>query len=161
MHALSQAVTLGRSGETALARDRLLALWETIGVEGDSLHRCTLAHHLADLYSEPAESLTWDVRALDAADALSDRRAQAHHADLSVAGFYPSLHLNLADDHRRLGSFDAARRHLDAARQAAGDLPKGPYGTMIRELIEDIATAVERRDTTARNSHPGVSGSDA
>ncbi|MFE0748185.1 hypothetical protein [Gordonia sp. NPDC058843] len=160
MRELTEAVALGRSGETDLARDRLLALWATPGVQGDVLHRCTLAHHLADLYSDPAESLAWDVRALDAADALTDRRLQTHHPELSVTGFYPSLHLNLADDHRRLGSFDSARRHIDAARRAADDLPQGHYGTMIRQLIDDIAVAVEHRDMTARDSHPGVSGAD-
>ncbi|AWO84452.1 hypothetical protein DLJ61_13885 [Gordonia terrae] len=136
------------------------AVGVSIGVDGDALHRCTLAHHLADLYSDPADSLAWDVRALDAALALTDERVRSHHADLSVAGLLPSLHLNLADDHRRLGSFEAARRHLDEALRTAAELPEGPYGSMIRDLIEDIAGAVERRDRTARQSHPGASGSD-
>ncbi|MCG7631021.1 MULTISPECIES: hypothetical protein [Gordonia] len=160
MQELTDAVALGREGETARARERLLALWETIGVDGDALHRCTLAHHLADLYKNPADSLAWDVRALDAAHALTDGRVRSHHAELSVAGFLPSLHLNLADDHRRLGSFDSARRHLAAAARATADLPEGPYGRMIRGLIKDIDAAVERRDTTARQSHPGMSGSE-
>ncbi|MGW6036675.1 hypothetical protein ACWFOS_23795 [Gordonia terrae] len=160
MHELTEAVALGQGGDTTGARDRLLALWETIGVDGDALHRCTLAHHLADLYSDPADSLAWDVRALDAALALTDERVRSHHADLSVAGFLPSLHLNLADDHRRLGSFEAAGRHLDEALRTAAELPEGPYGSMIRDLIEDIAGAVERRDRTARQSHPGMSGSE-
>ncbi|UPW07097.1 hypothetical protein M1C59_13405 [Gordonia terrae] len=160
MHELTEAVALGQGGDTTGARDRLLALWETIGVDGDALHRCTLAHHLADLYSDPADSLAWDVCALDAALALTDERVRSHHADLSVAGLLPSLHLNLADDHRRLGSFDSARRHLDAAARATADLPEGPYGRMIRGLIKDIDATVERRDTTARQSHPGMSGSE-
>lgn len=96
MGAITTAVTLGHQGETARARQELLAIWEDLGVLGDSLHRCTLAHYLADLYPDPAEALIWDVRALDAASALTDHRAGEHHAGLEVAGFYPSLHLNIA-----------------------------------------------------------------
>ena len=58
---------------------------------------------MADLYEDPAQALAWDIRALDAVDALTDQRVQEHHAALQVARFYPSLHLNLADNYRRLG----------------------------------------------------------
>ncbi|WP_280406843.1 hypothetical protein, partial [Nocardia carnea] len=107
MNAITEAVTLGRSGDIATARARLLEIWTAIGVAGDALHRCTLAHYLADLYDDPAQALAWDIRALDAADSLGDDRARQYHASLQVAGFYPSLHLNLADNYRRLGSWGA------------------------------------------------------
>lgn len=68
----------------------------------------------------------WDVRALDAADALTDERAQQHHASLHVAGFYPSLYLNLADNFRRLGSFQAATAYINKAEQHSSTLPDGP-----------------------------------
>jgi hypothetical protein len=69
-----------------------------------------------------AEELRWDLRALAAADELTDRRAREHHHSLAVAGFYPSLHLNLADVHRRLGDEERARDHLTRAEHAVDTL---------------------------------------
>ncbi|MGW0187426.1 hypothetical protein ACWDV7_16920 [Streptomyces sp. NPDC003362] len=156
MEAIARAVTEGRAGRTADARRELLALWSSIGVTGDPLHRCTLAHHLADLYEDPAQALAWDVRALDAADAVTDQRAREHHADLRIAGFYPSLHLNLADDYRRLGAFGAAADHIDAATKAGPGLGQDSYGDLIRGAIREVAEAIARRDTAPRASAPGA-----
>ncbi|AEW99542.1 hypothetical protein SCATT_p13490 (plasmid) [Streptantibioticus cattleyicolor NRRL 8057 = DSM 46488] len=129
MDAIGRAVAEGRAGDAASARRQLLELWAETGVTGDPLHRCTLAHHLADFYPHPARALVWDVRALDAADAVTDQRVQAHHAGLRIAGFSPSLHLNLADDHRRLGSFDAAAEHVEAAEAHAPAFPRARTAT--------------------------------
>lgn len=126
MEAIGRAVAQGRTGDPAAARRTLLDLWSAIGVTGDPLHRCTLAHHLADLYDDPAQALAWDVRALDAADALTEQRLRTHHEGLRLAGFHPSLHLNLADLYRRLGSFDAATAHLTEARRHVSALPGTP-----------------------------------
>ncbi|MBZ6303569.1 hypothetical protein KVH08_02045 [Streptomyces olivaceus] len=150
MDAIGQAVSEGRTGSTLSARRKLLGLWSAIGVTGDPLHRCSLAHYLADLYEDPAQALAWDVRALDAADAMTDQRAQEHHAGLRVAGFYPSLHLNLADNYRRLGSFDAATAHLHAAEEHVPDLPQDAYGALLRTALDEVAQAISRRDTTKR-----------
>ncbi|MEU8720432.1 hypothetical protein [Streptomyces sp. AgN23] len=155
MEAIGHAVTEGRLGNVASARHQLLRLWTTIGVAGDPLHRCTLAHYLADLYEDPAQALAWDIRALDAADTVTEQRVQEHHASLHIAGFYPSLHLNLADSYRRLGTFDTATEHIDAAKEHAPNLPQGPYGDTIRTAIEQVAEAISRRDTTQRVSAPG------
>ncbi|MFE9612773.1 hypothetical protein [Streptomyces sp. NPDC006012] len=155
MDAIGRAVAEGRAGDIATARQKLLDLWSTIGVTGDPLHRCTLAHHLADLYEDSAQALAWDVRALDAADALTDQRVQEHHAGLRIAGFYPSLHLNLADNYRRLGSFDAAAEHINAAQEHAPNLPQDAYGALLRTAIEQVAEAITQRDTAKRASAPG------
>ncbi|MEE1939367.1 hypothetical protein V1L54_08060 [Streptomyces sp. TRM 70361] len=155
MEAIARAVTEGRAGDTASARRKLLDLWSAVGVTGDPLHRCTLAHHLADLYEDPARSLVWDIRALDAAGAVTEQRVQEHHAGLHIAGFYPSLHLNLADDYRRLGVFDVAAEHIDAAREHAPHLAPDAYGTLLRTAIEQVAEAITRRDTVKRASAPG------
>ncbi|RDI55673.1 hypothetical protein DFR68_101507 [Nocardia mexicana] len=153
MAAINEAVTLGRQGDSATARDRLTALWEKIGAEGDPLHRCTLAHYLADLFDHAADSLTWDVRALDAADALTDERARQEHASLSVQGFYPSLHLNLADNYRRLGAFDTARRHLEAAEDRAGVLADDGYGAGVRAGITNVRNAIADGSTDRLPTH--------
>ncbi|WP_205328435.1 hypothetical protein [Glycomyces sp. YM15] len=158
MDAIGRAVVQGHNGDIAEARTALLDLWNRIGVTGDPLHRCTLAHSMADLYDDAAGALAWDVRALDAADAATDERVQAHHAGLQIAGFYPSLHLNLADDYRRLGSFEAAGAHIDAAEQAAPALPEGPYGDLIRRAVEEVAAAIAEKDTAPRASAPGSGG---
>ncbi|MGW4634390.1 hypothetical protein [Nocardia sp. NPDC004415] len=150
MTRITAAVTESRSGDTDSARATLVALWSEIGAAGDPLHRCTLAHYLADLHDHPAEALAWDIRALDAADTLTDARLTEHHAGLRVAGFYPSLHLNLADNFRRLGAFPAAGHHLDAARAHVGALADDDYGTMIRRALDEVAAAVAAGDTTAR-----------
>lgn len=155
MAAIGHAVAEGRSGDTASARRELLGLWTEIGVTGDPLHRCSLAHYLADLYEDPAQALAWDIRALDAADAVTEQRVQEHHAGLHIAGFYPSLHLNLADDYRRLGSFEAAAEHIDAARTHAPSLPRAPYGDLVRGAIQEVAESIARRDRSRRASAPG------
>ncbi|WP_336085533.1 hypothetical protein [Nocardia sp. SSK8] len=153
MARITAAVTESRSGDTDSARAALVALWSEIGPTGDPLHRCTLAHYLADLHDHPAEALTWDIRALDAADALTDDRLGAHHAGLRVAGFYPSLHLNLADNFRRLGVFPAAAHHLDAARARVDTLADDAYGTTIRRALDELTTAVAAGDTARRATH--------
>lgn len=158
MDAIIDAVTAGRQGDADAARTRLLALWDEITPTGDALHRCTLAHYLADLYSDAAQALMWDVRALDAAAALTDARAQDHHASLQVAGFYPSLHLNIADNLRRLGSFDAAREHVEAGRARVDVLPDDEYGAMLRRALVEVGDAVQQRSTAIRPTAPSAAG---
>lgn len=153
MAMIIEAVTKSRQGDTASARASLTTLWQSIGPGGDPLHRCTLAHYLADLHDDAAESLVWDVRALDAADTLTDTRAQQHDAALQVRGFYPSLHLNLADDYRRLGASAAAHRHLDTARGCMDALGEDAYGATIRAGIGHVADALAAGSTARLESH--------
>ncbi|MFE9787209.1 hypothetical protein ACFYO7_17680 [Nocardia salmonicida] len=153
MTRIIQGVSDFRTGDPDRARTTLLEVWADIGPAGDPLHRCTLAHYLADTYDDPAEALVWDVRALDAADTLTDTRLNDHHAGLQVAGFYPSLHLNLADNFRRLGAFPAATRHLEAARERLDILPDDDYGALIRGACTGVAAAIAAEDTTRRPTH--------
>lgn len=138
---------LSAGGDRAAARARFQALWETIGPAGDPLHRVALAHHMADVQDDPAEAIAWDERALAAADSLSDDRARAHHETLSVQAFYPSLHLNLAEGHRRLGNPDAARRHLALGLHALDALPDDGYGRLIRGGLDRLAARLEAGDS--------------
>lgn len=154
MDEITAAVGLGHK-EPDTARAVLVATWGQIGPAGDPFHRCVLAHYLADLHDEPAEALMWDVRALDAADTLSDSRARQHHASLQVAGFYPSLQLNIADNLRRLGAFAAAAEHLDEAEKRSSALGADGYGDIIRTGIKEVRRAVGSRDTAPRPSAPG------
>ncbi|WP_435210084.1 hypothetical protein [Micromonospora sp. bgisy143] len=133
-----EAVRLGQTGRAAEAREQLTVLWDEIGPAGDALHRCTLAHHLADLQDTPDAELRWDERALAAVSEVTDERARRHLPSLEVRALLPSLYLNLADCHRRLGNPGPAREHLDRAREHLARLPDDPYGEMIRAAVRDF-----------------------
>ncbi|MEV0256968.1 hypothetical protein AB0H82_22255 [Streptomyces sp. NPDC050732] len=135
MTRIGQAVMLHHGGDREEAQDRFLGLWGEIGETGDPLHRCTLAHYMADTQADPSDELAWDLRALSAAHELTDERLSEHHQSLAVRGFYPSLHLNLAADYVKLGRPEAARSHLRRARGAVGALEDDGYGRGIKEAI--------------------------
>ncbi|GAA3308454.1 hypothetical protein [Streptomyces cinereospinus] len=146
MTRIGQVVMLHHAGDREEARHRFLRLWTEIGEDGDALHRCTLAHYMADTQDDPSDELAWDLRALGAAEELTDERLAAHGgapADgdapgpgaLAVRALYPSLHLNLAADYVKLGHADAARTHLRRARTAADALADDPYGEGVRAAI--------------------------
>ncbi|MFG2352894.1 hypothetical protein [Streptomyces sp. NPDC048521] len=132
---IGQVVMLHHGGDREEARSRFLDLWAEIGQNGDPLHRCTLAHYLADTQDDPADELAWDLRALSAAEELADGRGGD---PLSVRGFFPSLHLNLAADYVKLGRAEAARSHLRRARSAAGLLADDGYGDGVRAAINRL-----------------------
>ncbi|MBT2482000.1 hypothetical protein [Streptomyces sp. ISL-94] len=129
MTRIGQAVILLHAGDREEARNRLGAIWSEIGEEGASLHRCTLAHYMADAQDDPADELAWDLRALSAAEALEDGPGPA------MLAFYPSLHLSLAADYVKLRRPEAARIHLARARAATGALPDDGYGHRVRGAI--------------------------
>lgn len=157
VEAITRAVGHWReTGDAAAARERLLGLWAGTGVTGDAFHRCTLAHFLADLYDDPAEALIWDVRALDAADAVPAQRVRDIYPGLDVATFRPSLHLNIADNLRRLGSFAAAAEHLDAATRSMYLLADDAYGGLIRGAVERVGEAIDREDRGDLGESPGT-----
>ncbi|MFI2435156.1 hypothetical protein [Streptomyces sp. NPDC018693] len=127
---IGQVVMLHHGGDREEARSRLLDLWSELGERGDPLHRCTLAHYLADTQDDPEHELAWDLRALTA--------AEEHEGSLAARALYPSLHLNLAADYAKLGRSDAARSHLRAARGAAAVLPDDGHGDRVREAIRRL-----------------------
>ncbi|MRH87552.1 hypothetical protein GFY24_08795 [Nocardia sp. SYP-A9097] len=153
MTAITAAVTVGRQGNPGQARADLATLWNSVGVDGDPLHRVTIAHYIADLYDHAADALIWDVRALDAAQALTDERAKQEHESLDVRGFYPSLHLNLADNLRRLGAFDSAHQQLDAARERLAALGEGAFDGGVRAGITHVETALAEGNTDRLPTH--------
>ncbi|MFD0310625.1 hypothetical protein [Streptomyces sp. NPDC127119] len=152
---IGQAVMLLHGGDREEARSRFLDLWAEIGEEGDALHRCTLAHYMADTQDDPSDELAWDLRALSAADELTDQltdeltddRGADHperHPSLAVRAFYPSLHLNLAADYVKLGRSEAARGHLGAARAGVGVLGDDAYGDGVRASIGRLESRLDR-----------------
>ncbi|MFE6914966.1 hypothetical protein [Streptomyces rubiginosohelvolus] len=138
MTRIGQAIMLLHGGDREEARNRFGALWSELGADGDALHRCTLAHYMADTQDDPGDELAWDLRALTAAEGASGGRA-AEHPDLpAVRAFYPSLHLNLAADYLKLQRPDSARIHLQRARAAAESLADDGYGGGVRAAIDRL-----------------------
>lgn len=144
MTRIGQAVILLHAGDREEARNRLGEIWSEIGEEGDGLHRCTLAHYLADAQDDPGDELAWDLRALTAAEGLADRPRE------TVRAFYPALHLSLAADYVKLRRPEAARVHLARARAATAELSDDGYGNGVRAAIARL----ERRLATEPGQGP-------
>jgi hypothetical protein len=68
---IGDAVALDYAGDREGASVRLAALWNEIHPDGEALHRCMLAHYMADVQADPRQELLWDLWALDAAGSLN------------------------------------------------------------------------------------------
>ncbi|MGW9302146.1 hypothetical protein ACWHA3_15145 [Streptomyces cyaneofuscatus] len=153
MTRIGQAVMLLHGGDREEARNRFGLLWSELGADGDALHRCTLAHYMADTQDDPGDELAWDLRALTAAEGLMSGDQPAEHREsLVVQALYPSLHLNLAADYLKLQRPDAARIHLRQARDAADALEDGGSGPQGAHSGYDggVRAAIERLESRMR-----------
>ena len=103
--------------------------WE---IADDDYERCIAAHYLARHQDGPEETLRWNELCLGYADLVDDER---------VAGFYPSLYLNIAYAHEQLGNRQRAEECYHAAEAHFSTLPDGPYGDMVRD---GVARGLER-----------------
>ena len=136
---IGQIVILHHAGDREEARRRLLDLWTELGADGDPLHRCTLAHYLADTHDDPTDELAWDLRALTEAESADGAGpAGSPRSVPALKALYPSLHLNLAADYVKLDRAEAARAHLRRARGAAGALGDDSYGDGVRAEIRRL-----------------------
>ncbi|MFI6123318.1 hypothetical protein ACIBCU_26665 [Streptomyces sp. NPDC051064] len=153
MTRIGQAIMLLHAGDREEARNRFGIIWSEIGERGAALHRCTLAHYMADTQDDPGDELAWDLRALTAAEGLTGAAVTdpgaVPHADpgtgpepggerrevTAVRALVPSLHLSLAADYLKLQRFESARVHLDRAWDAVGVLEDDGYGGGIRAAI--------------------------
>ncbi|MEV7229895.1 hypothetical protein AB0M79_23195 [Polymorphospora sp. NPDC051019] len=144
---INQGVQLHhRHGQREAARDLFAQIWDEIGGErGDPLHVCVLAHSMADVQDDVHQELVWDERALAAADLLTDARVARAGVPMSVAGLYPSLHLNLGECYRKVGDLGRARECLQRAQAGIGALGDDDYGRLIKggldRLAQQLATA--------------------
>jgi hypothetical protein len=139
MTRIGEGIGLSQRGEREAARRVFAEIWDRIGPDGDPLHRCAVAHSMADVQDDPHDELTWDLRALEAAPLITDERARAAGMAATVAGFYPSLHLNLGEVYRKLGDLEQARHHLESGRAATGALGDDGYATMVKDALERLA----------------------
>ena len=137
---IGQGIALSQRGERDTPRELFTEVWTDIGGEhGDPLHRCALAHAMADVQDSVTDELAWDLLALRAADEITDERAAQAGVPGPVAGFYPSLHLNLGDCYRRLGQPDLARDHLHRGQAAIEALGDDGYARMITDGLDRLA----------------------
>ncbi|TCK71671.1 hypothetical protein C7378_2954 [Acidipila rosea] len=136
---ITDTIALLHTGDRSGARNRFTAIWSRMQPMPDPYQECVLSHYMADLQDEIEKELSWDIRAFDAARRATDEAAKNHHPSLSIKDFFPSLHLNLADDYLRLGEFDSARRHLQDGLRLLSALTDSPYTTTVRGGFERIA----------------------
>jgi hypothetical protein len=136
MARLGEAIACGDRDAT---RSALEALWEELGEHGGPLHRCAVAHHLADLQDAAHDELAWDLRALAAAGELTDDQLTEAGVAGPVPALLPSLHLNVAEAYRQTGDVAAARRHLAHGEAAAYALAADGYGMTIRRGLQALA----------------------
>ncbi|MCU1501513.1 MAG: hypothetical protein JWM12_867 [Ilumatobacteraceae bacterium] len=144
---VGDALALAGGGRREAARVLLEQLWNEVGANGDALHRCSIAHTMADLQGDPAEELVWDLRALDAGVEISDERLASAGMIGTAAGMLSSLHLNLADVYMRLGQLDRAREHLAAGQATLTALPDDGYRAMINGGLDRIAGGIDQPGT--------------
>jgi hypothetical protein len=140
---IGEVAQAGHQGDREAARHRFAEIWDEIGERGDPLHRCTLAHVMADVQVDVHDELRWDQRALAAAELVTEARAQQAGMTLPVAALYPSLHLNLSECYRKLGDLARAREHLQQARASIDVLGDDEYGRLIRDGLQKVAERLE------------------
>jgi hypothetical protein len=115
---------------------------------------------MADVQDDVHEELLWDLRALAAADQLTDTRVAQAGVPLTAAGLYPSLHLNLCECYHKLGD-DRAREHLRRAEDGLTDLGDDDYGRLIRDGLRRLTRQLSRPADEDRPRPPPRRGSDA
>lgn len=69
---IGAVLEVSQRGEREAARAAFAELWAQVGPDGDALHRCAIAHSMADAQDHPRDELAWDRRALEAATSLTD-----------------------------------------------------------------------------------------
>ncbi|MHB1139176.1 MAG: hypothetical protein ACYC2O_09495 [Microthrixaceae bacterium] len=138
MTRIGEGISLHQQGDAPAARALFEQVWEDLSPDGNPLHRCALAHAMADVRDDPEEELRWDLRALDAARELTDERVSGATAVTTVRAFLPSLHLNLADVYLRLGQRDASAGHVESAAAALDALPRDGYREMIEQGLARV-----------------------
>ncbi|BBH68653.1 hypothetical protein ACTI_53380 [Actinoplanes sp. OR16] len=129
MDGVRRAQEMNVGGDPDGARALLEQLWPRAG---DAMQRCWIAHYLADLQGSVEQELRWDEIALAAYREIGD----------GDRAFLPTLHLNLADVHRRAGHDEQARRHLGEAVAVLDALPDDDYGALIRGAAGKVRAAL-------------------
>ena len=124
-----EGMRLEQLGRHSDAAHMFECAWER---SGNPFERSVAAHYVARHQTTPEETLRWNQRALE----------QAQAADPSeVVNFYPSLYLNLGWAWEQAGNREEAQRHYGLAAESGKKLPEDSY----RAVVEDgIRRGLER-----------------
>jgi hypothetical protein len=123
----AKGIGIEHAGDLMAAGELYRQAWEKASCPPEA---CTAAHYLARVQNDPAESLRWNLFALEQAALVTGE-------DIDV--IYPSLHLNVAHGYEQTG--DPAHRakaleHYILAERACDSLAADGYGRMIRKGVE-------------------------
>jgi hypothetical protein len=137
----------GMQAEAAGLPDEARALYEQAwNAAPTDWERCVAAHYLARQQPTPQETLRWNEECLRYADAVDDE---------TVAGFYPSLYLNIGHSHEMLGDGQKAAEGYRNAERTLSILPPGPYADMVRD---GVARGLERVDLEPLSAPAAAAG---
>lgn len=90
---------------------------------------------MADAQDDVREELRWDLLAFEAASNARPEEFDDRFPGMSLASFFPSLHLNLASCYERSGEIGLARKHAICAAAAAPSLAESPLGKLTADAI--------------------------
>lgn len=125
----SEGMLAESEGRAAEAKELFERAWEAAT---DDYEACIAAHYLARHQESAEETLAWNEESLRRAELVGGER---------IAGFLPSLYLNLGHSNEELGDAEKARAYYLLAEEHLTAVPDGEYGDMIRD---GVARALER-----------------
>ena len=113
------------AGDFAKAHEIFQQAWDNATNDFEAF---TAAHYLARNQKDPADSLSWNIKALDHANSIEDDDMKMH---------FPSLYLNVARSYEVLGNLNKAGDYYRLAADNATDLADSKYASMIRSGIAE------------------------
>jgi hypothetical protein len=129
MNRISEGIELTHRGERDAACRLFAGVWGDIGGEGgDPLHRCALAHSMADLQEDVKEGTPLGLASASCRRPAHRRTRRAGRCHESGGGVLSVLHVNLAECYRKLDDFDETRGHLRRGSAVVSALPDDGYG---------------------------------
>lgn len=137
-------MTAEGAGDLDAAAARFRDAWDA---HRTAYQGCIAAHYLARHQPDDTAALEWNRTALRLAE-----QADAEGAD--IAGFIPSLRLNLAHSHELLGQLDEARAELEIALVHLDALPESPYRGVVEQGLVNIRHRIDQHGTDQHGTTP-------
>lgn len=125
----SEGMRAESEGRAAEAKELFERAWQAAT---DDYEACIAAHYLARHQETREQTLAWNEESLRRAELVGGER---------IAGFLPSLYLNLGHSHEELGDPKQARALYLLAEEHLTAVPDGDYGAMVRD---GVARALKR-----------------